>query len=188
MNFDEIYAAYRNKIERYVRRLGHDDAEDITQEIFIRVNESLPKFRGDSSVETWLYRIATNMSIDRRRSAEYKRMKGETLTGDDIVSNAIYEDVWSRQAPGGLEREIIKKEMIDCIADYINQMNENFRNVIVLSEFEKVPDAEIATILNITIENVRIRLVRARKQLKKVLSENCSINFDEDNNICCEPR
>ena len=188
MNFEELYAAYKDRIERYVRRLGHDDAEDITQEIFIRVNESLQDFRGESSVETWLYRIATNMSIDRRRSAEYKRLSRETLTGDDIVSNAIYEDVWSRRASSGIEREIIKKEMIDCIADYINQMNENFRNVIVLSEFEKIPDAEIASILNITIENVRIRLVRARKQLKKVLSENCRIDFDEDNKICCELR
>lgn len=186
MNFEELYATYKDRIERYVRRLGHDDAEDITQEIFIRVNESLSKFRGESSVETWLYRIATNMSIDRRRSREYKCLSRETLTGDDIVSNAIYEDVWSRRASNGIEREIIKKEMIDCIAEYINQMNENFRNVIVLSEFENIPDAEIASILSITVENVRIRLVRARKQLKKVLSENCRIDFDEDNNICCE--
>jgi RNA polymerase sigma-70 factor (ECF subfamily) len=103
------------------------------------VNESLAEFRGDSSLETWLYRIATNMSIDRRRSGEYKRLSRETLTGDDIVSNAIYEDVWSRQARDGIEREVIKKAMIDCIADYINQMNENFRNVIVLSSSRRFP-------------------------------------------------
>ncbi|HEY1406651.1 MAG TPA: sigma-70 family RNA polymerase sigma factor, partial [Spirochaetota bacterium] len=120
MNFEEIYSAYKDKILRYARRLGHNDAEDLTPEIFIRVNESLPKFRGDSSVETWLYRIATNVSIDRRRSGEYKRIERETLTGDDIVKLSVYESIWSQQAHDGTEREIIKKEMIACIADYIN--------------------------------------------------------------------
>jgi RNA polymerase sigma-70 factor, ECF subfamily len=82
----------------------------------------------------------------------------------------------------------VKTEMIDCIADYISAMNENFKTVIILSEFDNMKDTEIASILGISVSNVKIRLIRARNQLKKLLSKNCAISFDLNNDICCEQK
>jgi RNA polymerase sigma-70 factor (ECF subfamily) len=165
---------------------GMEEAEEITQEVFIRVMHALPKFRGQSSIKTWLYRIAANYAIDRSRSREYKTTVKKTIYNEDIINSSAYKDLWSRMRPDSQEREIIKTEMIDCIARYINEMNPNFRNIIILGELENRTNKEIAQILQITVENVKIRLVRARKQLRKILSENCSISYNEDNLLHCD--
>src|SRR5947209_19688531 len=67
--FDEIVRRHKNRIYSYVCRMTHDapDAEDITQEVFIRAYQSIHRFRADAAVDTWLYRIATNLVIDRFR-------------------------------------------------------------------------------------------------------------------------
>src|SRR5207253_6340922 len=70
--FDEIVRRHKHRIFSYVCRMTHDgpDAEDLTQEVFIRAYQSLHRFRADAAVDTWLYRIATNLVIDRFRRAQ----------------------------------------------------------------------------------------------------------------------
>src|ERR1700690_1236454 len=72
--FPRIYEAFHSKILRYVVGLvGEAEAEDLTQEIFMKVGAALPNFRGDSQPSTWIYRIATNAALDRMRSPSYQQ-------------------------------------------------------------------------------------------------------------------
>jgi RNA polymerase sigma-70 factor (ECF subfamily) len=69
LEFQKIYDTYQPKILRYLTRMvGESDAEDLTQDVFVKVNKALGDFRGESKVSTWLYRIATNVAMDRMRS------------------------------------------------------------------------------------------------------------------------
>lgn len=66
--FPSIHAGYRTRIHRYLARLvGQGDAEDLTQEVFVRVSRGLPDFKGAAKLSTWIYRIATNVAVDRLR-------------------------------------------------------------------------------------------------------------------------
>jgi len=78
-----------------------------------------------------------------------------------------------------------KKEMNNCIRRYVQEISENYRTVFVLSEYEGLKNQEIADILSLTLDNVKIRLYRARTQLKKKMKEGCRISYD-DNGIYCD--
>src|SRR5215212_261824 len=83
--FDEIVRRHKNRIFSYVCRMTHDapDAEDLTQEVFIRAYQSISRFRADAAVDTWLYRIATNLVIDRFRRERRAPQQWEPLEEDD---------------------------------------------------------------------------------------------------------
>lgn len=107
--FQEIYDTYYPKLVRYMTGLaGEADAEDLTQEAMVKINNGLDQFRGESSISTWIYRIATNVARDRFRSAAYKR---------DSVTEAVDEEELSSHldgttsAVGTLENITVRKEM-----------------------------------------------------------------------------
>ena len=98
LEFPQIYTAYWPKIARYLARLvGEDEAEDLTQEVFIKVSQALPGFRGESSVSTWLYRIATNAAYDRLRSR--LRLQAEELAEVAGMIGRLQHEL-TRKAPG----------------------------------------------------------------------------------------
>lgn len=69
MDFEQIHAAFRPKVQRYLARLvGEGEAEDLTQEVFLRISRALPTFRGECQLSTWIYRIARNAALDRLRA------------------------------------------------------------------------------------------------------------------------
>ena len=73
ITFDAVYRDYYPRIKRYLARLiSFDDAEDVAQEVFLKISKSLDSFRGESSISTWVYRIATNAAMDRVRSPAYR--------------------------------------------------------------------------------------------------------------------
>jgi RNA polymerase sigma-70 factor (ECF subfamily) len=78
--------------------------------------------------------------------------------------------------------------MNSCIRNYIENLPENYRTVVILSELEGVKNKEIAEILNISLDNVKIRLHRARAQLRKKLESNCSFYRNEQNELSCDLR
>lgn len=183
--FNEIYDEYYSKVLQYVSRLtGLNDAEDITQDIFGKVNNNLHRFQGKSKLSTWIYRIATNTVIDRSRSAAYKH-PAESISrhdGDDSGSEPGLED----QTLPSTDQMVIKKEMRDCINEHIDKLPQDYKMVIILSELEGVSNKEIAEILGISLDNVKIRLHRARKRLKAVLDDACAFYYTEQNTLACD--
>ncbi len=167
VDFQEIYKAFQPKLFRYLKHLiGEADAEDLTQEVFTKVSSALPEFRGDAKLSTWLYRIATNAAIDKLRTSTYRL---------DRVSDAFDENVLgsAEQPDDGPEQQVMNQEMYSCFLRFLKRLPVNHRAVLILSELEQLPDAEIAEILGTSLETVKIRLHRGRAKLMAQLKAEC---------------
>ena len=186
LEFRRIYADFQPRILRYMGRMvGEREAEDLTQEVFVKVNRALDGFRGESSLSTWLYRIATNAALDRRRSPSFRRSTPRELADEagemgDEAESGRGEARAGERAPSA-EEQLVRKEMNECIRDYVEKLPDNYRTTLVLSELEGLKDGEIAEILGVSLETVKIRLHRARAKLKRELMLHCDAVWVEDN-------
>jgi RNA polymerase sigma-70 factor (ECF subfamily) len=180
LRFQAVFDEFQPKILRYVSNLvGESDAEDVTQEIFIKVSRALADFRGESKLSTWLYRIATNVAIDRMRSPVYQN-KTSTIA-EEGVDDLDDRNIWTGEKIPILEWQVVRRELADCLQEYIRKLPENYRIILTLSEFEGLSNQEVADILGVTIGTVKIRLHRARERLKKDLIVNCPPYWVEGN-------
>lgn len=85
-DFETIFKSYKPKIHRYITRLiGACEAEDLTQEVFVKISQGLQNFNQKSQISTWIYRIATNAAIDRLRSASFKQAKN-IIPEDELIA------------------------------------------------------------------------------------------------------
>lgn len=187
-SFDDIHKAYRDRILRYTARLVcESEAEDLTQEVFVRISKALGTFRGDSQLSTWIYRIATNVAMDRLRSPDIRYM-------DRAKPHDLHEyDDEERYSRSGekislIDQQLIRKEMNYCIREVIEKLPEIYRTVIVLSQLEELTNCEIAEVLQVSVDTVKIRLHRARERLKKDLEGHCTFYRDERNEFACDRR
>jgi RNA polymerase sigma-70 factor (ECF subfamily) len=185
LEFPNIFEAFQPRVLRYLRRLiGDAEAEDLTQEVLIKVSVALPNYRGESQLSTWIYRIATNAALDRLRSPSYKRMIQNCSANEEA-------EVEDRNASTGektplVEPQIFRKEMNECIQGFIQNLPENYRVVLALSEFEGLKDCEIAETLGISSGAVKMRLHRAKEKLREELRTNCDSYWIEDNEFVPE--
>ncbi len=173
LDFQEIYDAYQPRILRYlVRLVGEAEAEDLSQEVFVRVSQALKTFRGESQLSTWLYRIATNAAIDKIRTVSFQQNADLGLLDDsDETEN---KDVWTGEESPSLEQQLVQKEMYECFLDFVKRLPPNYRTVVVLSELEQLPNKEIAGILGLSLEVVKIRLHRGKTRLLQELKTHCN--------------
>lgn len=189
-DFQKIYEIFQPKILRYLTRLiGEHEAEDITQEVFIKVNQALKTFRGESQLSTWIYRIATNTALDRLRSPSFKQMAQERLLKVSMGDGAIEDDdrdLWADKNMPSVDQQLIRKEMNECIKNFIEGLPLDYRTVTVLSEIEGLKNPEIAQVLGVSLDTVKIRLHRARTKLKKELETHCIFYRDERNELACD--
>lgn len=186
LSFQQIHDIFRPKILRYLRRLvGGQDADDLTQDVFVKVSQALDTFRGDAMVSTWIYRIATNAALDRLRSRSFQGSVSDSPTGND-EEEVVDKDLWTGEKKLSLESALIRKEMNDCIRGIVENLPVNYRTVIVLSEWEGLKNNEITEILGLSLDTVKIRLHRARARLKKELEQHCSFYRDERNELSCD--
>jgi RNA polymerase sigma-70 factor (ECF subfamily) len=183
--FREIYQEFQPKIHRYLSRmLGDRAAEDIAQEVFAKVSRSLDSFKGRSSFSTWIYRIATNAALDKLRSPSFKRSSEHTPLED---SPGIEDrNVWTGQAESTVDQEFVRKEMSECVREFVDRLPPEYGTVLILSELEGFKNREIADILEISLDNVKARLHRARVRLKKELDSGCNFYHNEVGTLACD--
>ena len=179
--FDRIYAEHHARILRYLTRMvGAQDAEDLAQEVFIRAAKAYDGFRHEAKIETWLYRIATHVAVDRLRGTASRR---ETMLGEEL--GEVAED--GREAGSTLEEKTLRRAANECIRNVIYGLPENYRTSLILSELEGFTNREIAEILDVSLDTVKIRLHRAKEKLKKALLDACQFSRDERNELTCDP-
>jgi len=179
LDFQRVYDEFHVRIRRYLVRLGGPgDADDLTQETFARVSQALAGFRGEAALSTWIYRIATNVALDRARSPRFQ-LQAHTAEPEALAALGTMPVI---------EQDIARREMSECVRDYVDQLPADYRTVVVLSELEELPDREIAEILGISLEAAKIRLHRARARLRQLLEQGCDVSRDERNELTCEPR
>jgi RNA polymerase sigma-70 factor (ECF subfamily) len=165
--------------------VGRNDAEDLTQEVFLKVSNGLGDFEGRSRLSTWIYRIATNAALDRLRSRSSREdsRKVELDTADDGLEA---EKIRMEETTLSAEREAIRNEMNDCIREFVDRLTQDYRTVIILSEMKDLKNQQIADILDISIDAVKIRLHRARARLKAEFEAGCDFYHDEDGGLACD--
>ncbi len=189
-DFREIYTTFQPKILGYLSRmLGGNEAEDLTQEVFVKVDKALRNFRGESQLSTWIYRIATNTALDRLRSASFKQQERESILGDPASENLTEpedKNVWTGEKKPDTDQQLIRQEMNSCIREYIDQLPDDHRAVMLLSEVEGFKNREIAEILDVSLDTVKIRLHRARAGLKESLGNHCNFYLDERSELGCD--
>lgn len=167
---DELLGRYDRTIRDCARRMAIDpgQADDLAQEIFLRVVASLPRFEGRSAFATWLYRLAHNTCIDEfRREVRAQRRqhvpRPDDAGGDDLLDSLPAS--WGDPGTGLDER--IK----DCyLAWTLSQLPADYREVIRLRLAEGRPAEEVAAILGTTVDAVKAKLKRARRRLRDDLA------------------
>ena len=183
--FEEIYQEFQPKIHRYLSRiLGDQAAEDIAQEVFAKISCGLDSFKGISSFSTWIYRIATNTALDKLRSPSFKH-SSEHSTLEDCTGTED-RNAWTGQAEPTVDQEVIRKEMSDCVREFVDRLPPDYRTVLILSELEGFKNREIADILQISLDNVKVRLHRAKVRLKKELDGGCSFYHSDQGTLACD--
>jgi RNA polymerase sigma-70 factor (ECF subfamily) len=180
LEFQSVHDRFRPRVLRYLRRLvGEGEAEDLTQSVMVKVSEGLSGFRGDSRLSTWIYRIATNGALDRLRHKTLQPPSETELGSEerDLPPDALVPSV---------EAVAIRGEMNECIREFVEHLPENYRAVLVLSELEGFKNSEIAAILGISLDTVKIRLHRAREKLRESLETGCSFYRNAGDELACD--
>ena len=188
LDFDSVYDEFHSRINRYLERMvGKAEAEDLTQEVFIKINKGLKGFEGKSSLSTWIYRLATNAALDRLHSRPFRENKQKiSLSNMDDESETEDKDICVQEKELSAEREAIRTEMNECIREFVDKLPENYRTVIILSELKDLKNQDIADILSISLDAVKIRLHRARMKLKEEFEAGCHFYYNEDSELSCD--
>lgn len=149
--FQKLHHSFRPKILRYLTRLvGQHEAEDLTQEVFLRVSQALKNFKGQSQLSTWIYRIATNAAIDRLRSPSFQRsVQKETpkIPSAEIQEEFEDKDAGAGPKPSSIEEALIRKEMWECIREFVEKLPVSYRTVVVLGDLEGMKKARLRRFL-----------------------------------------
>lgn len=165
--FAEIVELYKDKVYQLCyRMLGNaHEAEDMAQEAFIRAYVNISRFNTDLKFSTWLYRIATNLCIDRIRKKKPDYYLDAEVAGTEGLT--LYSQIPASQlAP---DEEVSKIELQEIIQNEILKLPEKYRAVIVLKYIEELPLLEISKILDLPIGTVKTRIHRGREALRKQL-------------------
>ncbi|MYB64857.1 sigma-70 family RNA polymerase sigma factor [Candidatus Poribacteria bacterium] len=160
------------KYKRMVHRLAmqitknHEDANDVMQETFIKVYQSIHTFRQEAAFETWVYRIAVNEALNFVKRRE-RRRESSLETTDESEFNT--ETLRKAEINNNPEIQAEKAELRHWVTKAVNSLSLKHRIVVILHELEGLTHAEIASILNCSEGTVRSRLHYARKQLRSLL-------------------
>ena len=163
--FKMLVYEYQDMVFRTCMSILHerDDADDVTQEVFIEAYHSVYNFRANAKISTWLYRIAINKSLNYIRDNKRRKLlqsigliKGLDIADDDQSFDQPHEQFSEKQ----------RKKLIDAAID---ALPANQKSAFLLSKIEKLSYKEIADILNISIPSIESLIFRAKKNLQKKL-------------------
>lgn len=169
---------YQQRIRNFILVMVRDPwiADDLTQDTFVRAMGRMEGLRDPQKLESWLFKIAHNLCYDHFRTrARHPSQPMDSQT-----------EVPSDDHPN-LEKTLEHHEMNACIQRQVDKLPENYRTVIWLFDGQGFSLQESANILGITVTNTKVRLHRARRQLKSILEENCRFDRDERDVLVCTP-
>jgi RNA polymerase sigma-70 factor, ECF subfamily len=144
-----------------------EEAEDVLQDTFLTVVAKLDTFDGRSSFFTWLYRIATNSALMQLRKKKIRRanfMNNDFDPEENEINNMVD---WSQDP----SVDVTNKEIHEKISEALETIKDKYKTVFVLRDIEELSTRETSEILNISEENVKVRLLRARQYLREYLSK-----------------
>jgi RNA polymerase sigma-70 factor, ECF subfamily len=170
--FNELVSIYASKVLNtcYKFLLDRSDAEDIAQEVFIEVFQSIKAFRGDSKLSTWIYRIAVSKSLDEIKKRNRKKRISE-------IGKILHLDDVANWISGGTmpDKSLNEEERMKEITQVLNTLPDNQRIAFTLSRIEGYNNIEIAEMMKTTVEAVESLIYRAKRKvndgLEKILKK-----------------
>ncbi len=177
-------AAYNDMVSRYWDRIfarvfnllkNQQDAEEVTQDAFIRAHRGLENFRGDASFSTWLYQIATNLAHNRywywfRRKRDQSMSLDHKLTADGDLT---LEDVMPCKSEDPSE-SAITQEFVNRVSECMSDLSERHREILVLRNVKNMSYEAISKKLDISVGTVKSRIARARDNLRELMGSDFS--------------
>jgi RNA polymerase sigma-70 factor, ECF subfamily len=174
--FVEIMSRHKARIFAAAMALlrNHADAEEITQDTFVRAHRGFSRFRGDSSVATWLHRIAVNLARNRYWYY-FRRRKHSTLSLDATVGeegDAAFSDLLSAADPDP-SQETSRQEFVTAVDTCMDRLEPSHKRILTMRSVLDQSYEEIASALGINVGTVKSRIARARERLRNRLAEEC---------------
>jgi RNA polymerase sigma-70 factor, ECF subfamily len=161
--FAELVRRYQDEVYGMALRFVGStvDAEDVAQEVFLRVHRGLEGFKGDAQFSTWLFRVTYNLCADWLRKHKKPRRSTTNLDEAGDIADARVD----------LERGLLDAEERHSVRRAVEGLEETYRSVVVLHYYQKLSYDKIAEILSMPVKTVETRLYRARKILRTVLEQ-----------------
>jgi RNA polymerase sigma-70 factor (ECF subfamily) len=166
--FDLLVTKYQRKLGRLISRFVKDpaEAEDVTQDAFIKAYRALASFRGESAFYTWLYRIGINTAKNHLLA---NKRRPPTSTPFDSEDSESFEEASLLREVTTPENELMSKQVVDVVQTSLQQLPEDLRSALTLREIEGLSYEEIAAVMNCPIGTVRSRIFRAREAVAENL-------------------
>lgn len=177
-----LFEAHHDRIYRYVLHLVPDpaEAEDLTQETFLRAHRRLESLRDLGAVRSWLYRIATHVCLDRLR----QRKPQISLDSEEGARRVASIASVSPSALKAAER----KETSECVQRCLQFLPDRYRALLLMHEVYSLTAAEMASLLDVNLSTAKMRLHRARRALEMVMECGCAVSNDACGLPVCQPR
>ncbi|MEK7407153.1 MAG: sigma-70 family RNA polymerase sigma factor [Acidobacteriota bacterium] len=169
--YEALIARYQQPVYSLVSRLLNDsgDASDVVQEVFLKIFRKVGAFRGESSLKTWIYRIAVNEAYNHQRWFSRHRRQEVGLEGDDGAGHSFSQRIADRgRTPFDYAVEQEQQAMIEAA---LARLNPSFRTAVVLRDVEELSYEEIAQVLQVALGTVKSRILRGREALRKELAD-----------------
>ena len=173
---------YRAAVTRYIHYLVSDggEAEDLAQETLLRAHRQRTTLRDPAALESWLYQIASHVSIDRLRQRARLAQRQVDAPLEDLP-------IADRDHPSPLT-VVQQTEMSECVQRYVANLSDAYKAVVLFHDVDGLTADEIARLLQLPLTTVKMRLHRARRQLQAALENACAFGRDERGVFICEPK
>ncbi len=162
--FELLVAKYQRRLGRLISRFVRNaaEAEDVTQDAFIKAYRALPAFRGDSAFYTWLYRIGINTA---KNHLVAQGRRAPTSTPFDSEEAEDFEDAALLHEVATPENELMSKQVVEVVNSSLQELPDDLRTALTLREIEGLSYEEIAAVMDCPIGTVRSRIFRAREAI-----------------------
>ncbi len=175
--FEALIAEHQQNIFSIAYRMAknRDDAEDMTQEILVKIFKNLKKFKGDSKFSTWIYRVATNTCLDEIQ----KRNRHQTYSLDkelETEAGSLVGEI--RDETPTPEEHLEQKTVQMAVREAISRLGDDHKKVLILRDLQGMSYEEIGRILQCSEGTVKSRLSRARQTLKKIITQDRELFSD----------
>lgn len=162
-HFDPLVKRYAEKIRRYIARLigNWQEAEDLTQDVFVKAYTNIASFNPKLKFSSWIYRIAHNESVNYIK----KNYRYKTVEFSDEIKNSLIES-------GSAYKDILEKETAKSVQEGLGKLRPREREIIELAYFEEKSYLEIADILLVSVNSVGPLIKRAKDNLRNIIEKN----------------
>ncbi len=175
--FERLLDQYQQPVYRFVYRLLEDpaDAPDVTQEVFVKVFRKVGEFRGDASLNTWIYRIAINEASNRRRW--FTRHRKNEVSVDSAAEGAVADAEWFIDRRGTPFDLLSREEVRIAIRKTLGEIDQRLRVAVILRDIEGLSYNEIADTLRVSLGTVKSRILRGREAMKSKLRRELAVEL-----------